>query len=154
MRATNSFRYLLEIGRPPLTQPLCVTTHGMFKSEGSGTTKRLSSTLLAMIAGAMGDYQRSYNLHGDWINTLREREDCAPDYELVYAYCEYAIALVNLNRLDGTTQTRDAQKWIGEFIDTFRSLPDFEVHWLTTPRIYIGLLYCSQNSSSDAKRVL
>jgi hypothetical protein len=136
MKDTDMPTYLLETGQPQLAQPLCNTAHKFLERAVTSPTGRLSSALLGMIAEAMGDYERSILHHRRWIGMLLEREDCPPDYELAYAYCEFGIAQAN-----SSSQAGDPQQSLVTSIEIFRSLPDFQEHWLTTPRIYLGLLY-------------
>jgi hypothetical protein len=142
-------RYLLETGQPQLAQPLCNTAHEILEQAATSPAGRLSSALLGMVAGAMGDYERSILDHWRWIGMLLEREDFPPDYELAYAYCEFGIAQANF-----PSQADDSQQSLVTSMEIFRNLPDFQEHWLTTPRTYLGLLYCVQHRLSDAGLIL
>jgi hypothetical protein len=137
MKDTDMPRYLLETGQPQLAQSLCNTAHGILERAVTSPAGRLSSALLGMIAEAMGDDERSILHHRGWIGVLLEREHCPPDYELAYAYCEFGIAQAN-----SSSQADDSQQSLVTSMEIFRSLPDFQEHWLTIPRTYLGLLYC------------
>jgi hypothetical protein len=102
-----------------------------------------------MIAEAMGDDERSILHHRGWIGVLLEKEHCPPDYELAYAYCEFGIAQAN-----SLSQADDSQQSLVTSMEIFRSLPDFQEHWLTIPRTYLGLLYCVQDRLSDVEVIL